>query len=266
MGGTMNKRRLVLAVLAGALLAVAIAVPSLAAYAGKAAEGGSVRFYHYTAVETDTAPVPQYVAVGASKVRLNYDTKVDPYSLSWTLAATGLQPGAEYALVNVRWAYEDPSIGEPSIGAFWLVDELGRRTANARGMLTMKGSTDTLGSTLYPYRDESLTDEGYYGDKYGFDTSWFRFPGAEVWLVPTADVKTDDGSGAGWEEPFTYVPRYDQNGSAVNPDWWLAALGLPVDTTDVDALTYSREHPLEAPEAAPLSLDGPGAAQRATGD
>jgi hypothetical protein len=262
----MKKRRLVLAAVAGALLAVAVAVPSLAAYAGKAAEGGSVRLYHYT-VDTDTAPVPQYLATGASRVRLNYDAKVDPYSITWNLAGTGLEPGIVYSLVNIRWLYADPGIGDPSVGDFWLVDELAYKAANARGILTMKGSSDTLGSTLSPYQDNTIPDPGYYedGSIYGLDTVWCRFSGAEVWLVPRTEVKTNDGSGWDLGEPFTYVSRYDQDGSAVNPQWWLASLGLPVDTADIDALTYSRLHPPEGPEAAPQA-GAPGAAQRATGD
>lgn len=261
---TVSKQRVVLAVAIGALLAIAVAVPVVAGVLGKPAETGYVRLYHYTAVETDTAPVPQYVATGTSKVRLVYDTKVDPWSLCWTLAATGLQPRVEYSLVNIERLYW----GDPVFGDFWVVDVLGRKTAGSRGTLTMKGATCALASTLSPYQDPGSTDEGYYGSDletaYGFDTRWFRFPGAEVWLVPSSEVGLDDGSGMGWDEPFNYVRCYDENGSAVNPDWWMASLGLPVDNVDIDARIYDYTHDEAAPApplGAPASAE-PTAARR----
>ena len=80
----MRKKRLLIVVL-GALVALAVAVPAAVALSGLAGESGYIRMYQY-----DNVDGTYQIANPRSTVRFAYDAKVEDYSVNWLLAGTRL--------------------------------------------------------------------------------------------------------------------------------------------------------------------------------
>lgn len=209
----MSKKRLLIAVLVGALVAVGAAVPVIAQIMGKPAESGYVRMYHYVNVDDGN---DNWEATGTSSVRLTYDTKVDPYSASLLLVGTRLERKTEYSLVNVTdYGYDEAT--DPD--EYWVdVNVLGTATSNKAGMVTIKARTDEL-------------VEAWVMDEEGDSISAFsRFSGADLWLVPSDAVQSD----VDHPEYGDWIDLEVVDGIPVpNCDFIYASLGLPVEWDDV---------------------------------
>lgn len=205
----MKKKRLLVAVVIGALLAVGVAVPVAAHVIGRQAQSGNVRMYHYVIDDKATAADPQYVIDGRSSVSLTYTTMVEDYELGWLLSAGHLKARTKYALVSV-WDVTKAG-GDMTTNAWWVkVLDTGRTTR--WGRLFMKGDTDAL-----------HVPEGGRAD-------WARSYSTDIWLVPYADL-VDSQTSSGY-----YLPVAGNATSwNLDEDWWLTSLGIPADGLDNNA-------------------------------
>lgn len=190
----MKKKRLLFVVL-GALVALAVAVPAAVALSGLAGESGYIRMYQYDKVDNT-----YQIANPKSTVRFSYDAKVEGYSVNWMLAATMLPPveDGEWALVQIDDAHE-----WDGDDYWWEVTVIATGCANRKGMLSMKAQGTSFASP----------DLG----------EWHRFTGADVWLVPAHDIDYWDGN---------YAELNTDSDFCVEDDWYLASLGVPVDFAD----------------------------------
>ena len=206
----MKRRRVVMALVIGVLLAVGAAVPVAAHVTAKRAHNGTVAMYHYAIDSKATTTDPQYIATGHSTVSLTYTTSIQDYSFGWLLSAAHLKAGVKYALVEV-W---DVSAADTQITRnAWWVRVLDEGRANRIGMLAMSGRTSAL-----------RVPEGGRAD-------WARSYSADLWLVPSADL-VDSQTSSGF-----YLPvAGDAHGWQLDDDWWLTSLGVPVDGLDNNAL------------------------------
>lgn len=201
----MNKKRLLIAAIVGALVAVAVAVPVIAATFGKPAESGYVRMYNY--VNTDDGD-DSWEATGTSTVRLAFDATADPYSIAMCVTGTRLKPKTQYALVNIiGFGHEADA---PDAEYFVDVTVLGTATTNKLGALSLKACTDYL-------------SDGWNDNDSQYDNVWSRFSGADVWLVPFDAVEVYES------ENYVNLPSWP------NPEacFVFASLGLPTDWEDV---------------------------------
>lgn len=243
----MKRKRLLWAVVAGALVAVAAAVPVVAGgvLRGIPAESGYIRMAPHTwsSQEADSTPlggvqvqseVPYsgpttYTVDGPSTVRLAFDTKAmldaaTPGPTSWVLVATKLPylGGLELASggralapdgVTQEWALVqiDRLHYTEELSAYWHWDvTLLKKSVARKGFLTMKGTN-------------VLTPPDW--------KTWHRFSGWELWLVPSRDlVAYELVQNTGPSESGYFLPtdvRY-----SVQCDWFLPLLGGPAQEVD----------------------------------
>ena len=187
----MKKKRLLVVVL-GALVALAVAVPAAVALSGLAGESGYIRMYQY-----DNVDGTYQIANPRSTVRFAYDAKVEGYSVCWSLVGTKLPTDvSDWSLVQIDDVWWDDEDGEGE----WEVTVVAQGTAK-KGMLSLKGVTEFAGPDW----------EG-----------WHRFSGAELWLVPTDDV---------CDHTDSFVIHTDED-FCVESDWYLASLGVPTEFDD----------------------------------
>jgi hypothetical protein len=229
----MKKTKVLLAATAAVLVLAGAAVPAVAGLLGREGQHGSVRLYTYAIAGRAADGSPQYAPIGPSPVCLTYEARVNPGSLSWTLAAARLAPSTSYSLVALVDFWGSATFDFN----FWQVDVLATQSTNRRGVLTMRGSGETLREPAYtswPYR-------------YNY---WYRFSGAELWLVPSADIEM-----LPYKTKTLQVLRAADGprGFAVRETWWLASLGLPADPADFNIYGGSAG---TAP-AAPAGIDKP---------
>lgn len=206
----MKRRRLLVALVSGVLLAIGVAVPVAAHVVSKQAQNGNVRLYHYVIDDKATATDPQYVTTGRGAINLTYSTSVEDYSFRWLVTGTHLKSRVKYALVEV-WDIS-PADAQITKNAWW-VRVLDTEKSNRIGMLTMSGRTDAL-----------RVPEGGRAD-------WARSYCADIWLVPFSDL-VDSQTSSGY-----YLPvAGDAHGWKLDADWWLTSLGIPVDGLDNNVL------------------------------
>lgn len=240
----MKKKRVALAAVIGAVLAVAVAVPVVAGgvLRGIPAESGYIRMAPHEATWTVEPTSPPgvtlqadgdsyadpttYTVDGPSTVRLAFDTKVmldqTDGPTSWVLAAGKLPRlhgpvGAKAAAnaVSQRWTlvqidraalWDDPDTVDFDPVYYWDVTPLKTGTAKM-GFLAMKGSN-------------VLTAPDW--------ETWHRFSGWELWLVPACDVEyylIDP-------DPTKHYYIQTDEHFDVQSDWFLPLLGGPAQQPD----------------------------------
>ena len=212
----MSKKRLLTAVLVGALVAIGVAVPVIAATYGKPAESGYVRMYHYVNVDDGN---DNWEATGTSTVRVTYDATVDPYSVNLMLVGTCLQRKTAYTLVN-PYDYGSEVVATDT-AEYWVdVDVLGTATSTKTGALSIKVcNRDHL-------HEAWQTDESFC-----MTSAFSRFSGADLWLVPADAVHED--AGEYWVDLDVAIGVNQDVVPVPDSSFFYASLGLPVEWDDV---------------------------------
>lgn len=191
------RSRSLIALVAGALLALAVAVPVVAlAHHGVPASDGATRLYHYTGAAGEWQAQPP------STVRLTWSHAIEPYFLRFTLVGARLAPGP-YTLVNVL-AIEPEST--PLSEHVAVVSVLARGCANRAGVLKLRGSAGSGGAA--PPLLSAGPDYEEYMDVFG----------ADVWLVPSRFID---------EHGHVMLPNAAAN--MPQPEFLYTAAGLPFD-------------------------------------
>lgn len=211
-----RRSHLLIAVVIGALLALAVAVPVVAGtLLGDPAISGYARMYEYTSdVPTETAQFggEDWDAVRPSSVRITFDTKADPYSFAYLLVGTRLAPRTEYVLLNPFQVFLDP--GEATYLAN--VYDIGR--TNKAGMLTLKGKVGAS-NPEHPY----LITYAYVPPEEPGEPTYLQarlLSGGDLWLVPT-DVFPEELEGhAQVHAPLPSFPHPEAG-------WVYVAQGVP---------------------------------------
>lgn len=145
----MKRHARLLTAAAGVLFAVAVAVPVLAGtLRGDPAISGTARLYEQRATAGPEYGDWEIRRPGA--VRAEFDTRVDPWSLTFALNATHLRRNTPYALMNPLYQGYDPDQDL----AFAVVRVLAQGTSNRAGLLTLRGSAGGRAVSL-PLYDEA---------------------------------------------------------------------------------------------------------------